>query len=52
MIERETKEAEVGHDLILIYPIMTYKEQYFIEDNYPIEERKLKDEIEVKKKEA
>jgi len=26
MIERETKEAEVGHDLILIYPIMTYKE--------------------------
>ena len=52
MLEREKREAEVGHDLLLVYPIISYKEQFFVEDNYPIEEKKLRDEIELKKKEA
>ena len=52
MLERDKREAEVQGDLILIYPLVTYKEQFYIEDQFPIEERRLKDEIESKKKEA
>ena len=51
MIIREEAEREVCNDLVLIYPLVYYKQQYYIEDNLEEEEKKLIKEIEAKKKE-
>lgn len=51
MIQREESEAEVCNELVLIYPLISYKQQYFIEANIEEEEKKLVKEIEAKKKE-
>ena len=51
MIIREEAEREVCNDLVLIYPLVSYKQQYYIEDNLEEEEKKLIKEIEAKKKE-
>ena len=36
MIEREKAEAEVGEDLILIYPLITYQQEFWLEENFPV----------------
>ena len=41
MIIREESEREVCNDLVLIYPLISYKQQYFIEDSLEDEEKKL-----------
>jgi hypothetical protein len=51
-IDREKKEADPniakqnehnGHcNLSLIYPLVKYEEEFFIKDNYPVEEKALK----------
>jgi len=46
MIEREENEARVSSDLVLIYPLVTYQKQYWLEDNFEAEEKLLKEEIE------
>ena len=51
MIIREESEREVCNDLVLIYPLISYKQQFFIEENFEEEEKKLIKEIEAKKKE-
>lgn len=51
-MKREKAEALVGKDLVLIYPLVKYEHQYFIEDQFPIEEKALKLEIETKRQEA
>ena len=42
----------VKTDLKLIYPLVSYERQYFIEDHYKEEARAFEKEIEAKKKEA
>jgi hypothetical protein len=49
MLERENGELEQAKDLKLIYPLLNYRQQFWLEDNYESEERLLKDEIESKK---
>ena len=51
-IIRERNEAAVKSQYTLIYPLVTYEHEQFIEENFEFEERKLKLEIEKKKQEA
>jgi hypothetical protein len=51
MIKREKNEAKVCNDLILIYPLISYENQFKIEDTFNMHYQKLKQEIENKKKE-
>ena len=52
MIEREKAEAEVGEDLILIYPMLTYQQEFWLEENFDKEEKLFLEEVAEKKKEA
>ena len=39
-----------GHErLVLVYPLIKYEQDFFIADNYPIEEKALRQEIEKKR---
>ena len=39
-------------NLELIFPLIPYKLEFYIQDNYESEEKSMKDEIEAKRKEA
>jgi hypothetical protein len=52
MLERENMEAEVCGDLVLIYPMIPYKLDFYIEENYEAMKKKLEEEIKQKEKEA
>ena len=52
MMDREKAEAEVGEDLILIYPLITYQQEFWLEENFPAEEKAFLDEMAEKRKEA
>ena len=52
MLQRENEEAEVCGDLVLIYPLIPYKLEFFIEDNYEATKQKLEEEIKQREKEA
>ena len=39
-------------NLELIFPLIPYKLEFYIQDNYESEEKIMKDEIEIKRKEA
>ena len=45
MLLREQLEAKVGHGLILLYPLISHQDEFFIEDEFGIEEKALKAEI-------
>lgn len=38
MVQRENDESRVKSDLVLIYPLVSYQKQFWIEDNYAQEE--------------
>ena len=48
-IKREKAEAKACGELLLIYPLVPYAKQFWIEDNYPKEVINLKKEIQAKK---
>jgi len=51
MLLREEEEAEIQKktELILIYPLINYAQDYYIEENFPIQEKNLRKEIEEKR---
>ena len=51
-IKREQDEAEKSNELILIYPLITYEKEFWLQDNYADELAEFKEEIEIKKHEA
>jgi len=46
MIKREKNEAKNCNELILIYPLVPYKRQFWLEDAFHKEANALKKEIE------
>lgn len=50
MLIREAEEREVARQtkFVLIYPLLTYKQEFKIESLFQIEEKKLNDEIQDK----
>lgn len=50
-MEREKNEQRANTDLLLIYPLIPYKWQFYIEENFNEEEKMFKKEIEQKKQE-
>lgn len=49
---REKNEALVCNDLILIYPIVSYDNEFKLEAQIPLMEKKLQQDIGQKKREA
>ena len=52
MVKREEDEKTVGLGLVLLYPLISYEQEFFVEVNFPIENKRFKKEIEEKRKEA
>ena len=50
MIRREIVEAKLSNDMQLIYPILSYQDQYKIDDLYIHHEKRLKYKIDQAKK--
>ena len=46
MLVREVAEAANSHELILIYPLISYEKEFYIEEQFEVEMKALKDEIE------
>jgi hypothetical protein len=51
MLERENEEAQNQGDLVLIYPLIPYKLEFYIEENFERVKAKLVEEIKEKEKE-
>ena len=51
MLERENEEALNQGDLVLIYPLIPYKLEFYIEENFERVKSKLVEEIKEKEKE-
>ena len=52
MIERERLEASVHTELLLIYPLVPHKWEFWIEDNFAEEEKEFRKLLDSKKAEA
>lgn len=50
-IRRENAEAKACNDLVLIYPLIKHKLEFFLEENYNQEEKDLLKQIDEKKEE-
>ena len=52
MVERERLEAAVHTELLLIYPLVPHKWEFWIEDNFEAEEKEFRKLLDSKKGEA
>lgn len=49
MLIREENEAANSNELILIYPLVSYEKEFYIEEHFEVEMKALKEEIEEKR---
>ena len=47
MLMREKLEAKGGSGLILLYPLISHPDEFFIEDEFGVEEKGLRAELEL-----